>query len=76
MRGAGMGEKGGPASGSAGGGTNGAASGTGTSSYWSVPESSDFPKLLDHFGSDWQAIASHMTSKTSVMVSAGTGCLA
>ncbi|KAI9825247.1 MAG: hypothetical protein M1832_001281 [Thelocarpon impressellum] len=39
-----------------------------TSSYWSVPESTDFPKLLDHFGSDWQAIASHMTSKTPVMV--------
>ncbi|KAI9841380.1 MAG: hypothetical protein M1838_003593, partial [Thelocarpon superellum] len=47
------------------GGTRGA---TQTSSYWSVPECTEFPKLLDHFGTDWQAIASHMTSKTSVMV--------
>ena len=39
-----------------------------TSSYWSVPESTDFPKLLDHFGTDWQGIAAHMTSKTHVMV--------
>ncbi|KAI9807619.1 MAG: hypothetical protein M1825_005559 [Sarcosagium campestre] len=39
-----------------------------TSSYWSVPETSDFPKLLDHFGTDWQAIALHMSSKTSIMV--------
>ena len=50
-------------------GTGAAGGGTGTSSYWSVPESTDFPKMLDHFGTDWQAIASHMTSKTSVMVS-------
>ncbi|KAI9800461.1 MAG: hypothetical protein M1833_003347 [Piccolia ochrophora] len=39
-----------------------------TSSYWSVPECADFPKLLDHFGTDWQAIALHMSSKTSIMV--------
>ncbi|KAI9838467.1 MAG: hypothetical protein M1837_002459 [Sclerophora amabilis] len=39
-----------------------------TSSYWSVPESNEFPRLLDFFGSDWPAIAAHMTSKTSVMV--------
>ena len=43
-------------------------SGNQTSSYWSRPECNDFPRLLDHFGTDWQAIASHMTSKTSVMV--------
>ncbi|EHL03015.1 putative Nuclear receptor corepressor 1 [Glarea lozoyensis 74030] len=39
-----------------------------TSSYWSVPEQNDFPALLRHFGSDWQGIAKHMTSKTHIMV--------
>jgi hypothetical protein len=39
-----------------------------TSSYWSVPEQNDFPALLQHFGTDWTAIAKHMTSKTHVMV--------
>lgn len=39
-----------------------------TSSYWSVPEQNDFPALLQHFGTDWGAIAKHMTSKTHVMV--------
>ncbi|KAI9671178.1 MAG: hypothetical protein M1817_003685 [Caeruleum heppii] len=38
------------------------------SSYWSRPDTIDFPKLLDYFGMDWEGIASHMTSKTSVMV--------
>jgi hypothetical protein len=39
-----------------------------TSSYWSVPEQNDFPALLRHFGTDWQGIARHMTSKTHIMV--------
>lgn len=38
------------------------------SSYWSVVEQSDFPKLLRSFGTDWQAIAQHMTTKTTTMV--------
>ena len=39
-----------------------------TSSYWSVPEQNDFPALLRHFGTDWQGIAKHMTSKNHIMV--------
>lgn len=39
-----------------------------TSSYWSVPEQTDFQNLLQHFGSDWHAIAAHMKSKTHTMV--------
>lgn len=38
------------------------------SSYWSVPEAGEFPLLLKSFGSDWAAIASHMRTKTAVMV--------
>ncbi|OAQ97483.1 hypothetical protein LLEC1_02471, partial [Akanthomyces lecanii] len=41
---------------------------TQASSYWSVSESNDFPLLLAAFGSDWNAIANHMGSKTAVMV--------
>lgn len=40
-----------------------------TSSYWSVPEQTDFQNLVQHFGTDWHAIASHMKSKTHTMVS-------
>lgn len=47
-------------------------SGTQASSYWSVPEANDFPHLLRSFGSDWQAIATHMRTKTPVMVSIST----
>jgi hypothetical protein len=39
-----------------------------TSSYWSVPEQTDFPTLLRHFGSDRHRIARWMTSKTHIMV--------
>jgi hypothetical protein len=39
-----------------------------TTSYWSVTETQEFPKLLAHFGTDWQEIANHMTSKTHIMV--------
>jgi hypothetical protein len=39
-----------------------------TSSYWSVPETTDFPALLKHFGTDWHGIAKFMTSKTHIMV--------
>ncbi|KAJ9143325.1 Myb-like DNA-binding protein [Pleurostoma richardsiae] len=38
------------------------------SSYWSVSETTDFPNLLASFGSDWNAIANHMQTKTHVMV--------
>ncbi|RYP69338.1 hypothetical protein DL771_006148 [Monosporascus sp. 5C6A] len=43
-------------------------SGTLLSSYWSVSEATEFPLLLRSFGSDWAAIASHMRTKTAVMV--------
>lgn len=38
------------------------------SSYWSVPEQTDFPALLAHFGTNWHGIAKWMTSKTHIMV--------
>ncbi|KAJ4252932.1 hypothetical protein NW762_010838 [Fusarium torreyae] len=41
---------------------------TKASSYWSVGESNDFPRLLRSFGNDWTAIAAHMSTKTPVMV--------
>ncbi|KAI1317442.1 hypothetical protein F5Y16DRAFT_392754 [Xylariaceae sp. FL0255] len=37
-------------------------------SYWSIREASEFPSLLRTFGSDWGAIASHMGTKTPIMV--------
>lgn len=39
-----------------------------TSSYWSVPDQTDFPALLVHFGTDWAAIAKWMGTKTHIMV--------
>lgn len=39
-----------------------------TSSYWSVPEQTDFQNLVHHFGTDWHAIANNMKSKTHTMV--------
>ena len=41
---------------------------TTTSSYWSVPEQTDFQNLIHHFGTDWQAIANKMQTKTPTMV--------
>lgn len=41
----------------------------GASSYWSVVEQQDFTKYLRHFGTDFEAIANHMGSKTETMVS-------
>jgi hypothetical protein len=41
-----------------------------TSSYWSVVEEHDFRKCLEYFGTDFQAIANHMGSKTQTMVGA------
>lgn len=38
------------------------------SSYWSVPDQTDFQNLLNHFGTDWHAIAAHLKSKTPTMV--------
>ncbi|OTB03542.1 hypothetical protein M426DRAFT_23699 [Hypoxylon sp. CI-4A] len=43
-------------------------SGSQASSYWSVPEATDFPQLLRSFGSDWSAIATHMRTKTPIMI--------
>lgn len=40
-----------------------------TSSYWSVPETTYFPTLVDYFGRDWAGISSFMDTKTSNMVS-------
>ena len=39
-----------------------------TSSYWSVAEQADFYKLIRHFGTNWQAIAAIMKTKTHIMV--------
>ena len=41
-----------------------------TSSYWSVPEQNEFPRLLELYGTDWQQIANGLKNKTAVMVSA------
>jgi hypothetical protein len=38
------------------------------SSYWTVPEVTEFPAILAHFGTDWKAIAKHVKHKTHVMV--------
>ena len=43
-------------------------SGGTTSSYWSVPEQTDFYNLLRYFGTNWQAIAATMKTKTHIMV--------
>lgn len=40
----------------------------GISSYWSVPEQTDFPKYIAHFGTEFWAIAMHMGTKTETMV--------
>ena len=42
-----------------------------TSSYWSVPEVSDFHNYARYFGSNWPDIATTMKTKTSTMVSPG-----
>ncbi|KAK4501340.1 hypothetical protein PRZ48_007148 [Zasmidium cellare] len=41
---------------------------TGASSYWSVPEQTDFFKYIEHFGTDFGAIATHMGTKTQTMI--------
>ncbi|SMQ53569.1 unnamed protein product [Zymoseptoria tritici ST99CH_3D7] len=38
------------------------------SSYWSVPEQTDFFKYIAHFGTDFAAIANHMGTKTQTMI--------
>lgn len=38
------------------------------SSYWSVPEQSDFVKYIGYFGRDFAAIAAHMGTKTQTMI--------
>ncbi|KAL2024316.1 hypothetical protein VTK56DRAFT_8798 [Thermocarpiscus australiensis] len=38
------------------------------SSFWRVSETTDFPALLRSFGTDWNAIADHMKTKTATMV--------
>lgn len=48
---------------------------TGASSYWSVNEQNAFPDLLKSFGTNWQKISAHMTTKTPTMVSTDwSGC--
>lgn len=42
---------------------------TASSSYWSVPEQQDFPRLLAYYGTNWEEFAEHMTSKSAIMVS-------
>ncbi|KAH3666097.1 hypothetical protein OGAPHI_004286 [Ogataea philodendri] len=37
-------------------------------SYWSVQEISVFPNLLQQYGTDWESMSKHITSKTSTMV--------
>jgi len=41
-----------------------------TSSYWSVPEQTDFPSVLAHFGTNWHGVATWMSSKDHIMVHA------
>ena len=38
-------------------------------SYWSVPETTYFPTLVDYFGRDWAGISQFMVRKSSSMVS-------
>jgi hypothetical protein len=40
-----------------------------SSSYWSVPETHYFPKLIEYFGTDWAGISTFIETKTSNMVS-------
>jgi Myb-like DNA-binding domain len=40
-----------------------------SSSYWSVPETTYFPTLVDYFGRDWTGISNFMETKSSNMVS-------
>ena len=40
-----------------------------SSSYWSVAERREFDELLHRFGSDFEAIAKSMKTKTTIMVS-------
>lgn len=39
-----------------------------SSSYWSVPETTYFPTLVDYFGRDWTGISNFMETKTPNMV--------
>lgn len=48
--------------------TSGEPSRPGPSSYWSVPENTDFIKYIEYFGTDFAAIAAHMKTKTATMV--------
>ena len=38
------------------------------SSYWSVPEQTDFARYIEYFGTDFGAIANHMGTKTQTMI--------
>nr|POE76150.1 hypothetical protein CFP56_59630 [Quercus suber] len=46
----------------------GALSKSNASSYWSVPEQTDFAKYIAHFGTDFASIAAHMGTKTQTMI--------
>ena len=39
-----------------------------TSSYWSVPEQTDFFNLVCYYGTDWHSIANFLKTKTHIMV--------
>ncbi|KAI9890164.1 MAG: hypothetical protein M1814_004445 [Vezdaea aestivalis] len=41
---------------------------TASNSYWSVPESQDFPRLLAYYGTNWDEFAQQMTSKSATMI--------
>ncbi|KAI1339012.1 hypothetical protein F5Y15DRAFT_424133 [Xylariaceae sp. FL0016] len=43
--------------------------------YWSLPETFEFPSLLEKFGSDWPAIAAHMRTKTQLMTRKAGGAI-
>ncbi|CAI7673877.1 unnamed protein product [Penicillium pancosmium] len=42
-------------------------------SYWSVSEQRDFPRLLAHFGLDFEGISNFMRTKTTVTSSETSG---
>jgi hypothetical protein len=49
-------------------GSASATTGNPPSSYWSVPEQNKFPQLIAYFGTDYEAIANFMKTKTVTMV--------
>jgi len=56
-------------------GRSGTTNRSATSSYWSVPEQTDFLRCLAYYGTDFAAIANAMGTKTQTMVSHLCKCL-